>query len=539
MEVHGNLVDIHKREIYSAVITIEDGKIAAIEPNSHRGKGFILPGFVDAHIHIESSMLPPSEFARIAVRHGTVATVSDPHEIANVLGISGVEYMLEDASKSPFKFNFGAPSCVPATTFETSGATLGPKEIRELLEKPEIKYLSEVMNFPGVIAGDPDMLEKIAIAKELGKRVDGHAPGVFGEDLKKYVAAGIETDHECTTLSEAREKHTLGMKILLREGSAAKNFNALFPLMQEDPAMCMLCSDDLHPDNLILGHINLLVRRAIEKGMDLMDVLTIASKNPVEHYGLNVGLLRVGDPADFIIVDNLESFRVHETYIDGECVFQETSLLPRIKVRPINKFETHKKKIEDFKVPAKEGDLHIIEAIDGQLITKHLTLPPKVENDEIVSDTSRDILKITVVNRYSDVKPSVGFVKNFGLKKGAIASSVAHDSHNIVAVGVSDEDLCNAVNSIIDAKGGIAACHSKQISVLPLPIAGLMSDLEGEEVAVLYGNLDQAAKNLGSPLKAPFMTLAFMALLVIPELKMSDLGLFDCKRFSFTPLIAP
>ncbi|MDN3506969.1 MAG: adenine deaminase [Simkaniaceae bacterium] len=528
MEVHGKLVDIHKREIYSAVITIEDGRIAAIEPNSHRGKGFILPGFVDAHIHIESSMLPPTEFARISVRHGTVATVSDPHEIANVLGISGVEYMLEDASKSPFKFNFGAPSCVPATTFETAGATLGPKEVRELLEKPEIKYLSEVMNFPGVIAGDPDMLEKIAIAKELGKRIDGHAPGVFGEDLKKYVAAGIETDHECTTLSEAREKHALGMKILLREGSAAKNFNALFPLMQEDPAMCMLCSDDLHPDNLILGHINLLVRRAIEKGMDLMDVLSVASKNPVEHYGLDVGLLRVGDPADFIIVEDLDVFRVLENYIDGECVFQETSLLPRIKTRPINKFDTHKKTPADFKVPAKEGDLHVIEAIDGQLITKHLTLPPKIENNEIVSDTSRDILKIAVVNRYNDAKPAVGFVKNFGLKKGAIASSVAHDSHNIVAVGVTDEDLCNVVNSVIDAKGGVATSHS----VLPLPIAGLMSDLDGEEVAVLYGNLDEAAKDLGSELKAPFMTLAFMALLVIPALKMSDLGLFDCKSFS-------
>lgn len=538
MEIHGNLVDIHTRTISSVLIRIEDKKIAAIEPNTHRTSGFILPGFVDAHIHIESSMLPPSEFARIAVRHGSIATVSDPHEIANVLGISGVEYMLEDARKSPFKFFFGAPSSVPATNQETSGAVLGPDQVRELLENPEIKYLSEVMNFPGVVNGDPEILKKIAIAKELGKKIDGHAPGLFGEDLKKYIAAGIETDHECVSLSEAREKRSLGMKILVREGSAAKNFNALFPLMLEDPAHCMLCTDDLHPDNLILGHINLLVKRAIQKGMDPIDAIAIASKNPIEHYGLEVGLLRVGDPADFIIVEDLDSLRVLETYIDGECVFKERNLLPRTEIKTPNKFAAAPKKPEDFIVTAKEGDLHVIEAIDGQLITKHLKLEPKIENGRVISDTSRDILKITVVNRYQNAPPAVGFIKNFGLKSGAIGSSIAHDSHNIIAVGVTDEDLAKAVNAIIAEKGGLALVKNGQAEILPLPIAGLMSNLEGEEAAVRYSNLSEEAKTLGCPLKAPFMTLSFMALLVIPELKMSDKGLFDCKKFSLITIIS-
>lgn len=536
MEIQGKLVDIHKKEIRPVSIDIEGKTIRSIKPNSHRGKGFILPGFVDAHIHIESSMLPPSEFARLAVRHGTVATVSDPHEIANVLGLSGVEYMLFDAQKSPFKFFFGAPSCVPATNMETAGASLGPNEVRELLEKPQIKYLSEVMDFLEVVEGDPIVMEKIQSAKELGKLIDGHAPGLFGEDLKKYIAAGIETEHECSTLTEAKEKHSLGMKILVREGSAAKNFQALFPLMQEDPENCMLCSDDLHPNHLILGHINLLVKRAIRNGMDLFDVLRCACQNPVEHYGLEVGLLREGDPADFIVVENLESLRVFETYIDGECVFKEKTLIPRIPSKPINHFHVHKKSPSQFEVKAKEGDIKVIEALDGQLNTKKVVLPPTVESGLVVADPGRDILKIAVVCRYKDTPPAVGFIKNFGLKKGAIGSTVAHDSHNIIAVGTSDEELCNVVNALIEAKGGVAVSSGGHTDLLPLPIAGLMSTLEGEEVARRYSDLDEAAKTLGSTLKAPFMTLSFMALLVIPELKLSDKGLFDCKIFSLTGL---
>ncbi len=521
MEIHGNLVDIHKRKISSSRILIEDGRIAAIEPNSHRGKGFILPGFVDAHIHIESSMLIPSAFARMVVRHGTIATVSDPHEIAAVLGISGVEYMLENGRKSPFKFYFGAPS---------KQINLG--QVRELLEKPEIKFLCEVMDVSAVIQDDPEILDKIAIAKGLGKRVDGHAPGVFGDDLKKYVSAGIETDHACTTLSEAREKHALGMKILVRESSISKDFNTLFPLMLEDPENCMLCTDHLLPNHLMLGHINLLVRRAVQKGMDPFDAITVASRNPVLHYGLEVGLLRIGDLADFIIVENLDSFRVLETYINGECVFKESPVLPPIESPIVNQFHAGEKKPTDFAVPAQDQDLHVIEVIDGKLFTKHLTLPPKIENNLVIADPARDILKIVVVNRYHDAPVAIGFIKNFGLKKGALASSVAHDSHNIVAIGLRDEDICEVVNALIKTKGGIALTSGGQASLLPLPIAGLMSNLEGEEVAVHYSNLDQAAKNLGSPLQAPFMTLSFMTDLAIPELKMSDKGLFDYKSAS-------
>lgn len=536
MEIHGHLVDIHKREIYSAQITINKGKISKVTPDGHRGKYFIIPGFIDAHIHIESSMLPPSEFARIAVRHGTVATVSDPHEIANVLGVKGVEFMIENAEKVPLKFNFGVPSCVPATQFETAGATLGPKEVRTLLANQKIKYLSEVMNYPGVIANDPEMMAKIAAAKEFGKPIDGHAPGLHGEELRKYIAAGISTDHETTSLSEAKEKISLGMKILVREGSAARDFNALFPVLLSNPKQCMFCSDDLHPQNLLLGHINLLVKKAIQKGMDLMDALTCASKNPVEHYQLDVGLLREGDPADFIVVEDLKNFRVLETYIDGVCVFKEGTSFPHIQVSPINQFHAKPKTVKDFHIPAHDGDAQVIEIIDKEIITNKILSQPTIKNGFVISDPSRDLLKITVVNRYKNVAPSMGLIKNFGLKQGAVASSVAHDCHNIIAIGTNDDELCTVVNAIIAAKGGIAVTCKGKTDLLRLPIAGLMSDLDATEVARLYENLDHKVKELGSHLHAPLMTLSFMALLVIPELKMSDLGLFDGNAFALTEL---
>lgn len=536
MEIHGHLVDIHKREIYSALLSINQGKISKITRDGHRGKYFIIPGFIDAHIHIESSMIPPNEFARIAVRHGTVATVSDPHEIANVLGVKGVEFMIENAEKVPLKFNFGVPSCVPATPFETAGATLGPKEVRTLLANPKIIYLSEVMNYPGVIANDPELMAKIAAAKEFGKPIDGHAPGLHGEDLRKYIAAGISTDHETTTLSEAKEKISLGMKILVREGSAARDFNALFPVMLSNPKECMFCSDDLHPQNLLLGHINLLVKKAIQKGMDPMDALTCASKNPVEHYHLDVGLLREGDPADFIIVEDLKNFRVLETYIDGVCVFKEGTSFPHIQVFPINQFHAKPKTVKDFLIPAHAGDAQVIEIIDKEIITNKVLTEPTIKNGFVIADPKRDLLKITVVNRYKNAPPSMGLIKNFGLKQGAVASSVAHDCHNIIAIGTNDDELCTVVNAIIAAKGGIAVTNKGKTDLLPLPIAGLMSDLEVTEVARLYEDLDHQVKQLGSHLHAPLMTLSFMALLVIPKLKMSDLGLFDGNAFILTSL---
>ncbi|BAF71814.1 adenine deaminase [Sulfurovum sp. NBC37-1] len=527
MEMKSNYVDIFKREIFPAKVRVEKGKIASIERIDTPCDTYILPGFVDAHIHIESSMLPPSEFARLAVCHGTVATVSDPHEIANVLGIPGVGYMLDNSEMTPFKFYFGASPCVPATTFETSGATLGPDEIESLLKMPQIKYLSEVMNFPGVINGDPDMLAKIAKAKALHKRIDGHAPGLRGDELTKYIEAGIETDHEAFTYEEGLEKLQKGMKILIREGSAAKNFEALAPLIPAYPNKLMFCSDDRHPNDLAREHIDGHVRRAIAKGYDLFDVLRIASVNPVEHYGLEVGLLRVGDPADFIVVEDLKDFKVLQTVIDGEIVARgKKPLIDSVTVETPNHFHTGIKKEEDFIL---ERCVHteIIHALDHSLITEE-------EIMDLSSGKAKDVLKITVVNRYEDVKPAVAYVHGFGLKKGAIASSVAHDSHNIIAVGCSDALIAKAVNTIIGNRGGICAVTEEEIEVLSLPIAGLMSDKDGFEVANRYADLDRMVREyFTSLLSAPFMTLSFMALLVIPELKLSDKGLFDGRSFHF------
>ena len=527
MEIVANYVDLFNREIFPAKVSVKEGRIDAVERIGRSCEGYIMPGFVDAHIHIESAMLPPSEFARLAACHGTVATVSDPHEIANVLGLDGVAYMLQNSEQTPFKFYFGASPCVPATPFETSGAVLGPDEVETLLKDPRIKYLSEVMNFPGVIGGDPDMLAKIAKAKALNKRIDGHAPGLRGEELGRYIEAGIETDHEAFTYEEGLEKVQKGMKILIREGSAAKNFEALAPLIAEYPQMLMFCSDDRHPDDLAREHIDGHVRRAVAKGYDLFDVLRIASVNPVEHYGLEVGLLRVGDPADFIVVDDLSDFDIRQTVIDGEIVAKEKHpTIGSIRVETPNRFHTAMKCAEDFFLERCERT-EVIHAIDHALVTEE-------EIVDLSSGDAEDVLKITVVNRYKDVAPAVAYVHGFGLKRGAIASSVAHDSHNIIAVGCSDVLIAKAVNAIVENRGGICAVTDERTEVLPLPIAGLMSDREGFEVAKRYAELDQMAKEeLGSPLSAPFMTLSFMALLVIPELKLSDKGLFDGRSFHF------
>ena len=527
MELKANYVDIFNREIFPAKVTVKSGYIDAVERIDEQCDTYILPGFIDAHIHIESSMLPPSEFARLAVCHGTIATVSDPHEIANVLGIQGVKYMLENSELTPFKFYFGASPCVPATTFETSGAVLGPDEIENLLNMPQIKYLSEVMNFPGVVNDDPDMLSKIAKAKALHKRIDGHAPGLRGDDLTKYIAAGIETDHEAFTYEEGLEKLQKGMKILIREGSAAKNFEALAPLIAEYSDELMFCSDDRHPNDLAEEHINGHVRRAIAKGYDLFDVLRIASINPIEHYGLEVGMLRIGDPADFIVVEDLKEFKVLQTVIDGKIVAEgNVPMIDSVKVETPNHFHTGIKKEEDF-VLERCSHTEIIHAIDHSLITEE-------EIMDLSSEKVEDVLKITVVNRYENMPPAVAYVHGFGLKKGAIASSVAHDSHNIIAVGCCDALISKAVNTIIENRGGICAVTEDENEVLDLPIAGLMSDRDGFEVADRYAGVDRMVREeFSSPLSAPFMTLSFMALLVIPELKLSDKGLFDGRSFHF------
>jgi adenine deaminase len=537
MQIQGQIVDIQNKRIYAGEITVENGKIISIIEKNHEVKNYIMPGFIDSHIHIESSMLVPSEFAKIAVLHGTVATISDPHEIANVLGTAGVYYMIENSKKVPLKFHFGAPSCVPATTFESAGAIIDSEGIKELMASPDIYYLAEMMNYPGVLFDDEEVLKKIEWAKHFNKPVDGHAPGLRGESVKKYISAGISTDHECFTFEEAEEKLSLGMKVLIREGSAAKNFEALIDLLPENYENMMFCSDDKHPDDLIVGHINLLCARAVAKGIDVFKVLQTACVNPVNHYKMNVGLLKEKDAADFIVVEDLVNFKVKQTYINGELVAENgESFVKHIPFETPNNFNITAKQIRDFEVLGKGSKIRVIEALEGQLITNEIHHKSLIIDGKIVSDTENDILKMAVVNRYENTKPAIAFIKNFGLKKGAIASSVAHDCHNIVVVGTSDAEICNAVNLIIKNRGGVCAVNGSVNKMLALPVAGIMSDKNGWETGKLYQEIDAMAKELGSNLKAPFMTLSFMALLVIPDLKLSDKGLFSGNTFSFVDL---
>ena len=548
--IQGNLVDVWKKEIYQADIVVENGKIKSITPLSQETnteKNFILPGFVDSHVHVESSMLVPSEFAKLAVVHGSVGSVNDPHEIANVCGMEGVEFMIENGEKVNFKFNFGAPSCVPATIFETAGAALNSDAVKKLLAKDEIKYLSEMMNFPGVLFKDEEVLKKIKYAHEFNKPVDGHAPGLRGEDAKKYIGAGISTDHECFTAEEALEKLKFGMKILIREGSAAKNFEALIDLMHDHYANMMFCSDDKHPDSLAVGHINQLCARAVAKGIDIFKILQAACVNPVQHYKLDIGLLREGDDADFIVAEDLTHFNIKKTFINGELVAENgQSFIPSVPVIPINNFNCDEIRLEQMQFSLKRWgnaeeenieQVNVIEALEGQLITNRLLYPItdfNVENGSIASNTEKDLLKMVVVNRYFNAPIAKTFIKNFGLQQGAIASSVAHDSHNIVAVGVDDLSLARAINLVIQEKGGVSAVSISNEKVLGLPVAGLMSANDGYKVADAYTTIDKMVKDeLKSTLAAPFMTLSFMALLVIPHLKLSDMGLFDGDKFEF------
>lgn len=527
MNIKANLVDIPGKRMYPASVTVEDGTITAITELDEQLDSYILPGFVDAHVHIESSLLVPSEFARMAVLHGTVATVSDPHEIANVMGMEGVDFMIANGRQVPFHFFFGAPSCVPATQFETAGDKLDAADVDALLQRKDILYLSEMMNFPGVLHGDTEVMKKIAAAQRYGKPVDGHAPGLRGASARQYINAGISTDHECYELDEAKEKLGYGMKVIIREGSAARNFEALIPLMDAHHAQLMFCSDDKHPDQLLTGYINELAARAIGKGHDLFKVLQVACINPVQHYKLPVGQLRLGDPADFIIAHDLQTFRVKQTYIRGQLVADEgKSLISPAAVVPVNRFGIGPKALSDLEYIPGETET-VIECLDGQLITNKLTVPGRD------CTAANDILKIVVVNRYHDAPVAKAFVKNFGLKQGAIASSVAHDSHNIIAVGVNDEEILNAVNLVIANKGGLCAVKERQQAVLPLPVAGLMSAGDAWKIAEAYTWLDRMSRELGSTLRAPFMSLSFMALLVIPHVKLSDKGLFDGDTFTF------
>lgn len=538
-KVTGNIVDIFNKKIFYGTVTIVDSKISAvdeIENNIRTEAPYILPGFIDSHVHVESSMLVPSEFAKLAVVHGTVATISDPHEIANVCGMDGVKFMIDNGKSVPFKFHFGAPSCVPATIFETAGAALNVNDVDLLLQNDDIIYLSEMMNFPGVLSEDAEVMLKIAAAKKYGKPIDGHAPGLRGANAKKYIDAGISTDHECFTEAEAKEKLEYGMKILIREGSAAKNFEALIPLLHDHADRMMFCSDDKHPDSLADGHINELCKRSVEKGVDIFKVLQAACVNAVLHYKMNVGLLKEDDAADFIVVEDLVNFKVLQTYVNGQLVAEKgRSFISSPVSGVINQFSCNAKTASDFEIIYNnQKEINVIEALEGQLITNKLVTQPTVSAEKIVSNVDKDILKMVVVNRYKTASVAKAFVKNFGLKQGAIASTVAHDSHNIIAVGVDDESICKAVNLVIKEQGGISSVSALKQQILGLPVAGLMSNEDGYKVAAAYTAIDKMVKEeLGSTLAAPFMTLSFMALLVIPHLKLSDLGLFDGDQFKF------
>jgi adenine deaminase len=535
--VSGQYVDIVGKQIYPATIQVENGIIVAISPCDNAPLQYLLPGFIDSHVHIESSMLIPSSFARLAVVHGTIGTISDPHEIANVCGVDGVHYMIDNGKKVPFHFFFGAPSCVPATVFETAGAMIDSDQITELLASDDIYYLSEMMNFPGVLYQDDEVMKKISAAHQAGKPVDGHAPGLRGEEAKKYIAAGISTDHECFTIDEALDKLGFGLKILIREGSAAKNFEALYPLLDSHTNNIMLCSDDKHPDSLLEGHINQLCARAIAKGIDKFKVLQAACINPVEHYKLPTGKMQVGDPANFIMVNDLISFEVVSTFINGLMVAEKgKSYIAAIPENSINQFDAPFISAEQLKIDTKDypnqnGLIPVIEAIDGQLITNCIWMSPTEKENCLISNTTNDVLKLVVYNRYKTAAPSIAFIKNFGFTHGAIASTVAHDSHNIIAVGVDDESIMTAINSVIQEKGGVSCVNKTDSKILALPVAGLMSTADPYEVAELYTIIDTMSKGLGSPLASPFMTLSFMALLVIPHLKLSDKGLFDGDQF--------
>ena len=534
----GQYIDIIGKKIFPAELYIQNGVIEKITPCEHAPAHFILPGFIDSHVHIESSMLIPSSFARLAVVHGTIGTISDPHEIANVCGVEGVHYMIENGKKVPFHFFFGAPSCVPATVFETAGAAINSDQVAELLANKDIYYLSEMMNFPGVLFKDEEVMKKITAAHNAGKPVDGHAPGLMGEQAKQYIQAGISTDHECFTIEEAVDKLSFGMKILIREGSAAKNFEALYELLDDHPSSIMLCSDDKHPDSLLEGHINALCARAVAKGINVFNVLRAACVNPVLHYKLPTGQAKQGDPANFIVVEDLINFKVKQTYINGTLVAEEgNSLIPFVKENIINQFDATPIDQKAIQVavqnyPSNEkGFIPVIEAIDGQLITNCLWMEAHIKDDLIMSDTNNDVLKMVVYNRYFNAPPKMAFIKNFGFKKGAIASTVAHDSHNIIAVGVDEASIVKAINLVIAQKGGISCVNEQEEKVLGLPVAGLMSADDPYDVADTYTQIDQMAKALGSSLGSPFMTLSFMALLVIPHLKLSDKGLFDGDGF--------
>ncbi len=530
--IKGNILNVFTEEIYPAEIIIENGIIKCVKPIEGKFEDLILPGFIDAHIHIESSMLTPSRFAEAVVPHGTTSVVSDPHEIANVMGLDGIRYMMDDAASVPLRVFFTAPSCVPATPFETSGAILGTYEIEKLLKNDEIVALGEMMNFPGVLGDDPVVMGKIQIAKKHKKPIDGHSPLLSGDDLCKYIGAGISTDHECTTKEEALEKKRLGMKIMLREGSSAKNLEDLIA------AGCdFIVSDDKHPGDLLIGHVDQMLKKAVEFGLDPIEAVKMVTVNPATHYDLNTGSIAPGRAADFVFVDGLENFNVKKVFIGGNLVAEEGKALFSVKPLELETtFRLSKKKPSDFEIfsQKKKEKVRVIDVIEGQLLTERSEAVLSVVDGKIKPDVENDILKIAVVERYGHNRMANAFVRGFELQKGAIASSVAHDSHNIIVVGTNSKDMADAVNILAENNGGLVAASTGNYYSLKLPIAGLMSTKKAEEVSSELELLHEMVREMGCKLDSPFMMMSFMALLVIPKLKISDMGLFDVEKFQFT-----
>lgn len=535
--IRGNLVDIINRKTYGAIITLNDGRISHIQKTGSVECQYILPGFIDAHVHIESSMCTPANFGAIACKHGTIGIVADPHEIANVLGVEGIDFMINNTKGLPFYYWIGVPSCVPATSFESSGATINAATTQKLLQRDDLHFLAEMMNYPGVIGNNAEVMNKIKSAQEAGKPVDGHFPNGKGEALADYIQKGITTDHECATIEEGRERCVLGMYVQIREGSAAKNFNALHPLLKEFPEKVMFCSDDIHPNTLMKRHINELVKRALALGYDLYNILRAASYNQAKHYGIPAGFLQEGDPADFIITDNLTSLNIKGTYVKGECIYNDSVILfPKKEITLINKFYAQPVSVKDMEVKSQSDKIRVIVCSDGNLDTSEEILAPTTQEGLAISDTSQDLIKIVVINRYQQAPPSIGFIKGTGLKRGAVAQSIMHDSHNIIALGCTDKELAAAINEVIEQKGGICVINGTETNLLPLPIAGLLSPLPLDEIDTRYSIIENKMHELGSKLSSLQMTLSFMGLLVIPSLKLGDKGLFNGDTFSFTPL---
>lgn len=541
----GHIVDIPAKRIFDGDVFISDGRIAAIKPAEvETDAPYIMPGFIDSHVHIESTLLLPENYARIAVHQGSVASVCDPHEIANVLGVPGVEFMVENGRKVRYHFLFGIPACVPCTVKETNGATIDSKDVETLMHRPEFYGLAEMMNFVGLQYNDPEVLAKMESARRAGKVIDGHGPGIGGSLAKLMVDSGISCDHEVDRLDLARERIGLGMKIQIREGSAACNFDELVPLLKDENSegLTMFCTDDKYPDEFYHGYINELAARAVKAGCDLWRVLETACMTPVKHFNTGTGLLQEGDPANFILVRDLKDFRVKETVIDGYSVFRNNHCTDEMTIDPAspdskvpNVFKAQEISADDIRIEMRGKKFKLMKATEGSLFTKAELIEPKVENGLVQSDPEHDILKFLVYNRYQEkARVAVSLLSGFGIKNGAIASTIAHDSHNITALGSNDKDIVTAVNALVSSKGGLCVVKNGKAEVLELPVAGLMSTRPAREVGPQHTRLKQLAHEIGCPFNAPFMTLSFMALPAIPELKLTDKGLFDIATFDFT-----